>query len=159
MNQKKMSLMLKGITIMIALMGAVFLMVIMPMLAVECKRMYEESAYLFYPALCYVWFIGLLSYAALYEFWKICNEIERDNSFSKENVRSLNKISVIAFIAAAVWFVGLLILIIIRSMSISFLILIAVAIFASVSISVVAAVLSHLVQKAYDLKKESELTI
>lgn len=159
MSQKKMCIMLKGITILAAVIGIIFLAVIMPMLAVECRQMDEESAYLFWPGLCYGWLIGFMCYMALYQFWKICNEIGRDNSFSAENVTSLNIISKIAIIVTILWFAGLVGLIIIGSISIGFFILMTVAVVVSIAVSIIATVLAHLVQKAYDLKKDADLTI
>lgn len=159
MNQKKMSFMLKGIAIMAGTMGLVFLAVLMPMLAMDCKREYEESAFLFWPGICYGWLIGIMCYVALFQFWKICVEIGRDNSFSLENIRSLNIISKIAVIVTIIWFTGLVGLIIMGSISIGFFILMSVAVLLSLAVAVVATVLAHLVQKAYELKKETELTI
>lgn len=154
-----MCIMLKGITVMAAIMGTVFLTVLMPVLAIDCKRDYEEAAYLFWPGLCYGWIIGIMCYIALYQFWKICIEIGRDNSFSDENIKSLNIISKIALAVTVIWFAGLVGLIIIGSISIGFFILMAVAVIVSLAISIVATVLAHLVQKAYELKKEADLTI
>lgn len=154
-----MCIMLKGITVMAAIMGTIFLTVIMPVLAIDCKRDYEEAAYLFWPGLCYGWIIGIMCYIALYQFWKICIEIGRDNSFSNENIKSLNIISKIALAVTVIWFAGLVGLIIIGSISIGFFILMAVAVIVSLAISIVATVLAHLVQKAYELKKEADLTI
>lgn len=159
MSQKKMCIMLKGITILAAVIGIVFLTVLMPMLAVECRRMDEESAYLFWPGLCYGWLIGIMCYIALFQFWKICNEIGKDNSFSAENVNSLNIISKIAIMVTVLWFAGLVGLIIIGSMSIGFFILMSVAVMVSMAVSIIATVLAHLVQKAYELKKDADLTI
>lgn len=159
MSQKKMCIMLKGITIFAAIMGTVFLAVLMPILALDCRREYEESAYLFWPGLCYGWIIGIMCYMALYQFWKICVEIGRDNSFSVENIKSLNVISKLGLIITVVWFVGIVGLIIIGSMSIGFFILMTVAVSVSLAVSIVTTVLAHLVQKAYELKKEADLTI
>lgn len=144
MNQKKMSVMLKGIAVTAGMMGLIFLAVMMPMLALDCRREYEEFAYLFYPGLAYGWLIGILAFAALYEFWKICTEIGRDNSFSKENVLSLNRISMIAMIEAGIWFVGLVGLIIIGSIGIGFIVLMTVAIVISLAISIIATVLAQI---------------
>lgn len=159
MSQKKMCIMLKGITILAAVIGIVFLTVLMPMLAVECKRMDEKTAYLFWPGLCYGWLIGIMCYIALFQFWKICNEIGKDNSFSAENVNSLNIISKIAIMVTVLWFAGLVGLIVIGSMSIGFFILMSVAVMVSMAVSIIATVLAHLVQKAYELKKDADLTI
>ncbi|MBQ3584256.1 MAG: DUF2975 domain-containing protein [Lachnospiraceae bacterium] len=159
MNQKKMSILLKGIAIMVGIMGALFLIILMPMLAKDCKEIYKEFAYLYWPGICYGWLIGIICFGALYQFWKICNEIGKDNSFSMENIKSLNTISMLAFLVAAIWFAGLVGLIMIGSMSISFFLLMSLATLVSLAISIIAIVLSHLVRKAYELKQESELTI
>lgn len=159
MGQKKMSIMLKCIAVIVGIMGALFLTVLMPVMADECRSMYKEVTYLYWPGICYGWMIGIMCYMALYQFWKICNEIGRDNSFSKENVKSLNIISLLALVVSGIWFAGLVGLILNGTISIGFFVLMSLAVFVSLAISVIAAVLSHLVQKAYELKEESELTI
>lgn len=151
--------MLKGIAIMAGSIGLIFLAVLLPMLALDCRRMYEEAAFLFWPGLCYGWGIGILCYAALYQFWKICVQIGNDNSFSLENIRSLSIISKIAVIITLVWFAGLVGLIVTGFISIGFFILMALAVMLSLAVSIIATVLAHLVEKAYVLKQESELTI
>ncbi len=159
MNQKKMSVMLKSIALIAGVMGLLFLAILMPVLADDCKRMYSEVAYLYWPGLCYGWLIGIIYYMALFQFWKICNEIGRDNSFSKENIKSLNIISILAILASGIWFAGIVGLILIKSISIGFFVLMSIAVLISLAVSVIATVLSHLVRKAYELKEESELTI
>lgn len=42
----------------------------------------------------YVLLIAALCFAALWDAWKICNEIGRDNSFSMANVKSLESMSI-----------------------------------------------------------------
>ncbi len=49
--------------------------------------------------LIYVWAVGALCFASLWEAWRICGEIGRDNSFSRKNARSLRRIS--RYMAAA----------------------------------------------------------
>lgn len=159
MNQKKMSIMLKGIAVMAGVMGLLFLIILMPALADDCRKMYSKSAYLYWPGICYGWLIGIICYIALYQFWKICNEIGRDNSFSKENIKSLKIISMLAILESCIWFAGLVGLILIGSISISFSIMMSIAVLASIAVSIIATVLAHLVQKAYELKEESEFTI
>lgn len=159
MNQKKMSIMLKTIAVFAGIMGIICLAIIMPFMARECRIMYEEAAYLYWPGMCFGWLIGVLFFIALYQFWKICNEIGRDNSFSEENMRSLNIISVSALAAAGICFVGLVSLILNGTISIGFFVLMSLLVFVSLTISIIATVLSHLVKKAYELKQESEFTI
>ena len=50
MQQKEISRWLKAITIVLALMGAVFFLYIMPVLAMSWRDVDESLAYLFMPA-------------------------------------------------------------------------------------------------------------
>lgn len=159
MNQSKMSMMLKGIDLTIGFMGTVFLLWILPMLADEFRIMYVDAAYLYYPGICFFWGIGILGYIALYRFWRICVEIGRDNSFSKENIHSLNIISVLAVIAAILWFMGIVVLVVLEVIYVNLFVIMGLFSFVSICICVVSIVLAHLVEKAYLLKVENELTI
>lgn len=87
MQQKEISRWLKAITIVLALMGAVFFLYIMPVLAMSWRDVDESLAYLFMPGLLYGWCIAVICYAILYQFWKVCVQIGKDNSFSKENAK------------------------------------------------------------------------
>lgn len=159
MNQSKMSMMLKCIDLTIAVMGTVFLIWILPMLADEFKTIYVDAAYLYFPGICFFWVMGVFGYTALWQFWKICMEIGRDNSFSKENIRSLNLISVLAVIASVLWFAAIIMLVFLKVFCVSLLVILGILSFVSICICVVCIVLAHLVEKAYLLKVENELTI
>ena len=154
-----MSMMLKGIDLTIGIMGTVFLIWILPTSAEEFKTIYVDAAYLYYPGICFFWGIGILGYIALWQFWKICMEIGRDNSFSKENIHSLNIISVLAVIASILWFLAIVVLVFLKVFSVNLLIILGIFSFVSICICVVSIVLAHLVEKAYLLKVENELTI
>ena len=75
MQQKEISRWLKAITIVLALMGAVFFLYIMPVLAMSWRDADESLAYLFMPGLLYGWCIAVICYAILYQFWKVCVQI------------------------------------------------------------------------------------
>lgn len=154
-----MSMMLKGIDLTIGFMGTVFLVWIIPMLADEFRIIYVDAAYLYYPGICFFWVIGILGYISLYQFWKICVEIGKDNSFSKENIKSLNIISMLGIIAAILWFLAIVFLVFLKLFCVNLFIILGMMLFASLCISIVAIVLAHLVEKAYLLKVENELTI
>ena len=89
----------------------------------------------------------------------ISNEINKDNSFSKKNIDSLNRIRRYALCECFLYFVGALILLYFNLLHLSILIIILFVIFIAMCISVFTAVLAHLVQKACDLKDENDLTI
>ena len=110
MQQKEISRWLKAITIVLALMGAVFFLYIMPVLAMSWRDADESLAYLFMPGLLYGWCIAVICYAILYQFWKVCVQIGKDNSFSKENAKCFRNISHFALLLAVVWFAGIVFL-------------------------------------------------
>ena len=110
MQQKEISRWLKAITIVLALMGAVFFLYIMPVLAMSWRDVDESLAYLFMPGLLYGWCIAVICYAILYQFWKVCVQIGKDNSFSKENAKCFRNISHFALLLAVVWFAGIVFL-------------------------------------------------
>ena len=133
--------------------------VIVPKLASDISISTPQFLPLYYPFIIFIWITIIPFYAALFECWKISNEINKDNSFSKKNIDSLNRIRRYALCECFLYFVGALILLYFNLLHLSILIIILFVIFIAMCISVFAAVLAHLVQKAYDLKNENDLTI
>ena len=151
MSQKQVAGWLKGITLSIAGMGLLFFGLVVPYLAWDMA--------VTYPGILYGWGIAVFCYAILYQFWKVCVQIGRDNSFSGENARSFVVISRLAFVLAVVWFAGILFLAAKRALGPAFLIFMILLIFINVVIAVLAAALSHLIYKSYEMKQDAELTI
>ncbi|MDE6888149.1 MAG: DUF2975 domain-containing protein [Eubacterium sp.] len=159
MKQKEIAKWLKGITGGIGLMGMIFFFGLVPVIAGEMRRMYPEAAHLYWPGLCYNVVIAASCFMILYQFWTVCREIGRDNSFSMENAAAFKRMSRLAVLLAAEWFAGFAVLVALRSMQAGIMLLMLAAIFASFVVAICAAALSHLVLKAYELKLENELTI
>lgn len=159
MRQMETAKWLKGITIILGIMGLLFFFLIMPLLAEEMAKNYPEVSFLYWPGLIYGWFIAFFCYAILLQFWKVCVQIGRDNSFSKENAKAFAVISRLALLLAGVWFFGMLALALQRWLNPGIGIFMILAVMMSIVIAILAAALSHLIQKAYELKLENELTI
>lgn len=159
MKQKEIAVWLKGITYTVGIMGAVFFFFLVPVLAGEMKREYPQAAFLYWPGLVYSFVIAACCYTVLYQFWTVCREIGRDNSFSKENAAAFKHISRIAVALAGVWFAGFAGLTAMGYMQGGIMLFMLGAVVASFIVAVCAAALSHLVWKAYELKQENELTI
>ena len=66
--------------------------VIVPKLASDISISTPQFLPLYYPFIIFIWITIIPFYAALFEGWKISNEINKDNSFSKKNIDSLNRI-------------------------------------------------------------------
>lgn len=159
MTQSEISKWLKVVTILLAVMGAAFFGVIVPILAGISRQNYPELAFLFYPGLVYSFAIAVPCYGILYHFWKVCDQIGRDNSFSKENASSFVAMSRFALFLTIEWFMGILFLAIGGWMKTGALVILIFGSFLSIIVTVLTAALSHLVRKAYELREENELTI
>lgn len=159
MKQTEVAKWLKGITAVIALMGAVFFFFLMPVMADEMRTGYPEVSFLYWPGMIYGWVIAVFCYAILFQFWKVCVQIGRDNSFSEENAQAFVKISRLALWMGGFWFLGMFVLVMNRWMNPGIGILMITATLLSVILAILAAALSHLILKAYELKRENELTI
>ena len=150
---------LKGVTIGVGFMGALFFAWIMPVTADTYRKAVPELAYLYWPGMIYGWVIGAGCYWILFQFWNVCTEIGRDNSFSIENVKSFQIISRTAAVIGVIWFTGMIFLAWNRWVNPAILIFVVMALFLCITVTILAAALSHLVQKAYEMKQENELTI
>lgn len=159
MKQHEIAKWLKVICFGIAVMGVIFFGLIIPNLAVERKHQYPEVDFLFWPGLISTWVIGMLCYAILYQFWKVCIQIGRDNSFSCENSKSFVAISKFAAGISLISFGAMCFLGANKWLNPGIMLLIIGVIFIGIIITVLAAALSHLILKAYELKQENELTI
>ena len=151
MSQKQVAGWLKGITLSIAGMGLLFFGLVVPYLAWDMAVTYPDYAALRIPGILYGWGIAVFCYAILYQFWKVCVQIGRDNSFSGENARSFVVISRLAFVLAVVWFAGILFLAAKRALGPAFLIFMILLIFINVVIAVLAAALSHLIYNGINM--------
>ncbi|HEX3021318.1 MAG TPA: DUF2975 domain-containing protein [Lachnospiraceae bacterium] len=159
MNQMNLSKWLKCITIIVAIMGSVVLFIILPRIGRDIITSNPECKEWYAPWFAFFCIIAIPCYVALGVFWTICNEIGKDNSFSMENAKSLSVISKLAVFDSVICFVGNVIFL---SLGMSHFIVIIgfpFAVMGGIAIAVVAAALAHLVEKAYKMKEENDLTI
>ena len=161
MRQKKISYWLKGLVIALALLGIGFLGGFM-VLTVFYRQMLDVEV----PVdMVYVRNWGMVIYAVFFyfailaEFWKVCTEIGRDNSFSLENAKSFRRMSIFAGIEA----VGFMIRVVFGAafgLTGIFEIVFRLAeIFVSVVFLILCEALSQLIRNAYEMKQENDLTI
>ncbi len=155
MSQRSLSIRLKLIIFGIALCGAFFYSVFIPLVSVIFST---EKVF---PITWIVFFLisAIPCYLTLWFAYKIAHNIGIDRSFSRENARCLCHISNLAAVDAAYVFVGSSVLFLIDAPELLPLLLAAIIVFVGISVSVAAAALSHLVTKAANLQDESDLTI
>ena len=142
-----------------ALIGLLAAFVFLPMLASALLEEYPAYQKWYWPGLVYCWIVLLPGFAGLWEFWKICVQIGRDDSFSQENARSLFRICLLALTMAALLAVGVAALCLL-GMGLPAL-LIAMLGFAAACalVALLANALSQLVRRAAAIKSENDLTI
>ena len=159
MEQFSFSKWLKSITIAVGIIGIIIYFVLIPLWGYYKVQDYPELANCFWPWLIFSFITGIPCFLSLLEFWKICCEIGKDNSFSKENVKSLKLISQLLIIDSIILFIGNIVLYILNMSHITIVIVMFIIMFLGIAASVVSAALSHLILRAYRMKEENDLTI
>ena len=142
-----------------AALGLLAAFVLLPTLASAMLEEYPAYQKWYWPGLVYCWIVLLPGFAGLWEFWKICVQIGRDDSFSQENARSLFRICLLALTMAALLAVGVAALCLL-GMGLPAL-LIAMLGFAAACalVALLANALAQLVRRAAAIKSENDLTI
>ena len=142
-----------------ALIGLLAAFVFLPMLASALLEEFPAYQKWYWPCLIYGWAVLAPGFVGLWEFWKICVEIGRDNSFSQKNARSFFRICLLALTMAALLAVGVAALCLL-GMGLPAL-LIAMLGFAAACalVALLANALAQLVRRAAAIKSENDLTI
>ena len=159
MKQKSLSNWLKAIIIGMGFIGLVFYGLVVPALGNDLVSHYPEYNDAYYLWIVFLWLTAVPCYIVLYLAWKISANIGKDNSFSKENAVCMKYISMLAAGDSIFFFIGNIVYLVIGFNHPSIVLAALVIVFIGVSIAVAAAVLSHLILKAAQLKEENDLTI
>ena len=158
MEHRKISrlLMLAG---SFAVLGGVYLFfVAVPREGLYYRERFPEYAYLFIPALVFLWAIGFVYLAAMAEFFRVCRRIGQDRSFCPENAQSLSRIARFLIIAGAAWLAGIpgsLLMGATGGICVPFLLAAA----ASAAMGMLAGGLARLLRRAVEMKEENDLTV
>lgn len=159
MNQSNLSKWLKFITIAVGIIGLIVFLFLLPMVGREFANANPEYSYCYYPWLIFIWIMAIPCYMVLGFFWSICNEIQRNNSFSDKNTKSLVWISGLAIFNTIFCFVGNVAFLLLGMSHPGVFIGFLFVVFSGIAIAIVSAALSHLVKKASLLQEENDLTI
>ena len=158
MNQQKISYLLKGMSLITAVIGGVLFFWYFPLLIDQIGMMYDLS-HLTMIGKCFVYGIACLCYMALFLFWKICTDIGERNSFCYENAHRMKIIGILAILVSLIILSGNVYLGILNYLSGPMLIVSSFSIFVGVGVSVLCYALSFLIQNATMIKEENDLTI
>lgn len=159
MSQTEISNWLKTIVVVLAVTGALIFCLLVPLLASNLITAYRSHLPVIIPTLVCVYVVAFLCYSILFYFWKVSREIGHDNTFSLENSNAFSKISKICLGMIAPCMASLLLLGIPGILHPAILVFYLIVIIIAAVLAVLAAAMSHLIRKAYDLKQENDLTI
>lgn len=159
MKQKRLALCLKVCTVIIALAAGLILLVILPNQAAWCLEVCPEFQWLTIPTYILVCGSYLPCLGALVAFYRICMEIGRDNSFCRENVRRLLFIAGCAVTGILLCVTQAVLMAAAQALHPGVLLLCLLICLFGITVAAAAAILSHLVEKACDLREDHDLTV
>lgn len=160
MHQKKIAKCLIGAGIMAALGILIVFGFYVPIAAAEMKQIYPDYAPLYWPGLLGLWAIAALFLAGLWEYFRVCVRIGKEQSFCTDNAESLGRIALYMALDGALWLgavfaPGLLFHVSIGPAWIIFFL----CAMASFALSILAWGLGKLVQRAATIQEENDLTV
>lgn len=157
MNHKRLShLLIASGAVAAAGLGVLFL-VYVPLAGRKLRDIGAIWRGLFWPALAYIWVIGGLYMAAMWQYFRISLRIGLDRSFCAENAAGLRRISCLLLLAALLWCVPMLAALCVAAGAYALMFLLAAM--ASAALGGLAYVLGVMVRQAAQLQEDSELTI
>ena len=159
MKQKFITYWLKAVAIAVALLGIIFFG--------------GATAYAFFfrpdynsPVpeyirhnIVFLWITAVFCYLILFFFWRIVNEIGKDNSFSLENVKSFKSMASCGGMIIGEYLLRILVWLIEGNLEFISLTYTLLKIFVFIIFVILCIAMSKLVKNAYEIKQENELTI
>lgn len=156
MKQIKISYWLKGMTVVLGIMGLLAFSGLTWYAFTLKKEMPESAQWQF---IFFTWYTAVLCYLILFQFWKVCTEIGKDNSFSMENARAFHIMGLCA-IAEITGEAGRIIWLGVTGLAEPAKVLaVVVKMILAAMFLLLCEALSRLIQYAYDVKQENDLTI
>lgn len=156
MKQLKISKWLKGIVISLAILGTIFLIAvtIFSFLKAEMNPVGSIIGVPFF-----TWYTVVICFTILFQFWKVCNEIGNENSFSNENASAFHKMSVGGILLAIGFLAKFFLIFFWGNLGFVYGLFIVFEVLASTIFVVLCEALSKLILHAYEMRQENELTI
>ena len=150
---------LKALTIGVAVVGCAFFAACGVSL-IRNELFFEQYGISDIPVLLLLGVTAVFCYAALWQFWKVCCAIGKDNSFSLENYVSFRIMSGLFIILGVVWVIsGAIYLIFAEKLEYMAIFKLAEYTFVWFAVGALTAALSKLIDKARQIREENDLTI
>ncbi len=106
-----------------------------------------------------IWITAVFCYVILFFFWKIINEIGKDNSFSLENVKNFKCMAAAGGCIVIEYILRIVVWLIKGELEMIPLTYTLLKIFVFIIFVILCIAMSKLVKNAYEIKQENELTI
>lgn len=150
---------LKLLTVIVAFTGAVY--VCGWTAGIICsENLTEKYGLSDLPVLILLWVTAIICYASLWQFWKVCTEIGRENSFSVETHSSFRIMSSLFMTLAAIWAVcTILYLVVTQNIEYMVLYKMTELIIIWSAVTALTRALAKLIDKARQIREENDLTI
>lgn len=161
MRQTKIARWLKGLVIVLVALGVLFwgwMISVSVYIGPVLGEVTLQDRSIIVTAILHA-YAGFFYFAILAQFWKVCTEIGRDNSFSMENVKSFHLMSIFGGAEAIGFVVRIVLDMIDENVSFLWVLFPAAETFVTVVFLILCEALSQLILNAYEVKKENELTI
>ena len=173
MAQKELSLLLKVVVAVVAVFLLLVCALFVPLLGHEVTWFFDSettgiaaevtrllgSRAVGIGTEVFIWLTAIPGFIALFLAWRIFAEIGRNNSFCTENAKRLRLISRLALVDTVLYMARAVALFTFGLMHPSVLLVLAAVILFGTAMTVAGAALSHLTQKAADMKADNDLTI
>lgn len=147
---------LKGICITI---GIILVAIFGYVTSLHTELFYDVSRTYMWVTIVFTWVIAILCFDVLLQFWKVCSEIGKDNSFSKENVALFNHMKIDGIILSVVFTAQAVVSFITDYVMPAWYVVKVFMILMCIIFSVICSALAKLIDNAYEMKHENELTI
>ena len=157
MGQKELSLLLRAVVALLAVFLACAIIFFLPPLTYEVELFCLDRG--MSETLASIALSGVPCFAALWLAFGIFTEIGKNNSFCDKNAKRLGAISHLALLDTAVYIFLAVALCLLGMGHPSVVLVLGAVVLFGISMTVACAALSHLTQKAADLKADSDLTI
>lgn len=157
MKQKKISIKLKALDLILAIIVAAFFVGASIFKVKNPDFFYNTDSTTIF--LIFAWITAICIFIVLKEFWDVCTQIGNDNSFSIENSKSFHQMNICGIIAAVAFGIRLIWVLATGHTSLTACVILIGEIALSIMFSIIAEALSQLIMNAYEVKHENELTI
>lgn len=161
MTRKTMTLGLKTITVLLAVLILFFFFVDLPIIGQGMALRTPEYAWAYWPCLIWAWVFMLPILTALIPAWQIFDTIrEKGKAFCHENTGRFRLMGRCAMAAGVIFLCGMLIMAFRKAGSAPLVLVVTpLVMLFFLALSFICHVFSHLVEDAAELKEENELTI